>query len=548
MKAWLYKIIAAAGCLTALLSCGKDIPEDSQPAIPPIGYTDLVRIYRSGIDFISAESMDVTTLLTFDGEKLSLRHDKLEVHDDSNTNRPPIILSSDGYWMVGGKNTGIKSTKGRTLEGSFPVYVYLYGDTLHMFASNGEDVEFPHRTTPIPSGPREFTMPSIHITHHSDRVHRSYYIPAEYVIRDPDKAYSEFSEISGTMQIRGRGQSTWDMPKKPYKLKFDEKSKVLGMRSNKDWALLANYTDKSLLRNAVAMRLSEICGMSWTPAHVPVEVYLNNSYLGVYDLFEGKEVADHKVEIDVAAGDYYLEIEQNDNDFATSKCNVPINFKDPEREEISNEQFNAVRDFFNKFESVLYGAGFADPVVGYAKYIDVNSFIDNYIIEELAKDIDGNVRKSSFVTIAAADGGKIKFCHQWDFDLSFGNADYFPSQTGDNGDPNGPKGWWIKDFNTDSWKGPGWYPRLFQDPAFVKKVKARWNELYPELCTIPDYIEFCKTELGDAPSRNFRTWNILRTYVWPNVFVSGTYEQHVEYMSRFYSERLNWLNQNIQKL
>ena len=84
------------------------------------------------------------------------------------------------------------------------------------------------------------------------------------------------------MKIRGRGNSTWDMPKKPYKVKLESKASILGMPADKEWALLANYADKTLLRNVTAMEISRICGFKWTPRMVSVEVYMNGKYEGVY--------------------------------------------------------------------------------------------------------------------------------------------------------------------------------------------------------------------------------------------------------------------------
>ena len=539
-----------AAALLAAASCQVEDPEEPAPVRPDC-YLTLLDVYDGGEKFVSASFKDVSTVLEFEITSLQLLHTELEVHDCSSTNHPPIYCSvGDDHWYVSGQKTNIPRTSGYSARESYPVYLYLYEETLHMYISNGDLLDFPkYSAEPEPTKPQEYTMPVLRITHSSDRVHRNSFISATLAVEDPDAHYSDVTSVKLPMQIRGRGQSTWGMPKQPYKIKLNEKSKVLGMRSNRDWILLANYADKSLMRNAVAMRTSEILEMPWTPAHIPVEVYLNGVYQGVYDLFEGKEVAKHKVDIDVENGDYYIEVEQNDYDFTTTKCNVPINFKDPEREEITTDQFNYIKDLFNGFETALYSNDFKDPDKGYAAWIDVESFVNNYIVEELSKDIDGNVRKSSFLTVAAEDAYKIKFYHEWDFDLAYGNADYFPGgQTGAGNDSNGPKGWWIKDYNTDSWKGPGWYNQLFKDPAFVQKVKDRWNEVYSELATVPDYVDFCVTEMGDAPARNFTKWNILKTYVWPNVFVSGTYQQHVDYMKDFYTQRLEWLNININGL
>jgi len=407
--------------------------------------------------------------------------------------------------------------------------------------------------TPTPTRPEKFQMPKLYITlngYDKKQIDKSTYRDASVKIVDKDAHYSKETELVCNTQIKGHGNSTWGMPKQPYRLKFEEEHKVLGMPANRDWVLLANYSDKSLLRNATAMRTSEILEMSWTPRYRSIEVYIDGSYRGVYTIFEAKEVTKNKVNINVEAGDYYLEIEQTTDEpchFMTSKCGVPIQFKDPQYP--SDAERVRIANYFNEFEEVLYGDDFSDKTNGYAKYIDVESFINNYIIEELAKDIDGNVRKSSFLTLEH-DTNKIKFYNVWDFDLCYGNANYFPSgQDGDNGDPNGPRGWWIKDYNTGSVKyGKGWYYRLFKDAAFVAKVKARWVEVYPALYDVPKEIDIWAAELGESPAANFDKWQILDQQVWPNVKVTGSYQGEIDYLKLFYSQRLNWMNTNLPKL
>ena len=153
---------------------------------------------------------------------------------------------------------------------------------------------------------------------------------------------------------------------------------------------------------------------------------------------------------------------------------------------------------------------------------------------------DGNVRKSSFLVLR--EGGKLEFYHQWDFDLAFGNANYFADGN------NGPTGWYVKDYDSNDNKGKGWYSRLFEDRAFVERVQARWDELYPELLKLDEFIDKAAEELGEGPGRNFKKWDILGTYVWPNVKVTGSYEEEVKYLKSFYLQRLEWMNRELAKL
>ena len=531
------KLFAAILVLAALaVSCSKDpVPE---PVVPD-GYAELYEAYTLKWTCLGAVLENNRFILTFEEGQVTLQPTQVKIDDCSGEYGPRIVAwNADGEWMVGGVSTGVSKNTGLSNADAVPVYVYFTSEKVCVYLSNANQLMF---TIYIPE-PEHFTMPVVRIRHSADRVHKSYYVDCTISIEDPDAHYSENTSLSAPAQIRGRGNSTWGMPKQPYRIKFTEEQKVLGMPKNRDWCLLANYADKSLLRNAVAMRLSEIVGMPWTPRRRSVEVYLNNKYVGVYDLFEAKEVTKNKVNIDIDAGDLYLEIEQTTDEpyyFSTTKCGVPVQFKDPE--EPAQEVYDATVKYFEDFEAALFSDDFTDPTEGYAAWIDVDSFVDNYIVEELSKDIDGNVRKSSFLTLCVGD--RLRFYHEWDFDLAFGNADYFPSGN------NGPTGWWIKNYTTASWTGEyGWYQRLFKDPAFVKKVVQKWDYVYSELQTVPDYIDLLVFEMDEAPARNFKTWNILNTYVWPNVKIPGSYEGEIDYLKDFYSQRLEWLNTNLHSL
>lgn len=381
------------------------------------------------------------------------------------------------------------------------------------------------------------------------------YIPGTVVIEDPDGAYWDTPRLEVKIVengIRGRGNSTWDMPKKPYKIKFDEKISIFGLGEDKEWVLLANYADKTLLRNVVAMKLSEIVGMEWTPSMLPVEVYLNDEYMGCYTFSEHKKVSKHRVDLDIVGesdnsgdavtGDYYMEIEQNMDEttcFRTSICGIPMMFSDPEVPTAA--QYDYIVGYFYDAENALMGNNFTDPENGWQKYIDIESFAKAYIVNELTKNIDGNMRKSSFIT--KEKGKKLEMYHLWDYDLTLGNCNYLDDEFGAT---DGPEGWFIKDFScnywTHGWNHTNWYTRLTDDPAFCAKVKEIWDKHHQELSSIPDFIDIKAMIMEDAQKRNFTTWDILNTYVWPNAVVKGSYAGEVDYLKEYYTKRFNWLD------
>jgi hypothetical protein len=337
------------------------------------------------------------------------------------------------------------------------------------------------------------------------------------------------------------------MPKKPYKMKFDSKVSIFGLGEDKEWVILANYADKTLLRNVVAMKLSEIVGMPWTPAMLPVEVYMNGSYLGCYTFSEHKKVSKHRVDLDIVGegdnsgdavtGDYYFEIEQQMDEttcFYSPVCHLPMMFSDPE--EPTSEQLEYVKNYFREAETQLVNKNF-DPETGWQKYIDIESFAKAFIVNELAKNIDGNMRKSSF--IAKKQGGKLYMPHLWDYDIALGN-----SQNHKNEFPiadSSPEGWFIKTCSLDG--TVNWYTLLSQDPAFCAKVKEIWNKNYSTLHSLPNFIDRQALLISEAQVRNFRKWDILNdTSIWPNNPTKGDYYKHVDFLKNFIERRMAWLD------
>lgn len=430
----------------------------------------------------------------------------------------------------------------------------LQGGSYLVDGREGERYQPQDEPEPEPQDPQEpqepeYLLPVLKISTDGALpvVSKEEYIFGEVVIEDRNGLYvSGGQQIESRMKIRGRGNSTWssDWPKRPYKIKLDEKQSLLGMDSNKDWALITNYVDRTLLRNHTAMEISRILGFSWTPGCRSVEVYFNGEYQGIYDLFEHKEVAKHKVNINPLEGDYYLEIECSTDKphYFCTPHGVPIQFKDPE--EVDGQQQSEVEGYFEEFENALFGPDFKDPEKGYAGYIDVDSFINNYIVQELSKNYDGTLRKSSFLTLTK--GGKLEFYHIWDYDICFGNTyekgEYSVMRGMD------PTGWWIKDYGPDMIKDTGWYNRLFQDPAFVDKVIEKWNKVYSALSDIPSYIDRQAGLLSPAIDRNFEKWPVLHKHVWPGFFDDGTYPEHVAFFKDYYMQRLQWMNSELPSL
>jgi hypothetical protein len=302
------------------------------------------------------------------------------------------------------------------------------------------------------------------------------------------------------------------------------------MQSNKRWVLLANYSDKTLLRTAFAFNLglSVFNNLKWTPNSRMVEVVLNNEYIGVYQIVEQIRLDKNRVDIDLDKGEFLLEVNASlDEKFNfTTARGIQFSFKEPE--EPGASQFDAIKLKIQEIEDILYSDDFADEINGYAKYIDVASFIDWYLVNEVTKNNDAILHKSVYMFYK---DNKIFMGPLWDFDISSGNINF-------NGCDN-PEKYWIRNYK--------WTSRLFEDPNFVLKVKSRWNEKKNELLNEIANISFNASQLNNAANNNFKRWDILNTHVWPNRIVAGSYVGEVSELSSWLNQRHYWLNSNINK-
>lgn len=345
-------------------------------------------------------------------------------------------------------------------------------------------------------------------------------------------------DIDAATSIKGRGNSTWSMPKKPYRLKLGSKASVLGYPADKDWVLLANYSDKTLLRTSLAFALGEEFGLSYNNRTQSVELVINGVYQGSYLLGEHIKVAEHRVNVtelsesddddDSITGGYLLEVDArlDETYWFYSSEGVPFTIKSPE--DITDKQFSYIRNYINEFESVLFSDSLSDPVNGYAKYIDTESFIKWYWINELLKNNDAIFFSSVFLYKERNE--KLKMGPLWDFDISAGNINY-------NGNDN-PEGWWIRK--------AAWFGQLLKDSVFRKGVDDFWNNRKEELeQAIFDIIDTKADNLAISQELNFMKWPILDTYVWPNAVVTGSYENEISYLKSWMSNRVAWIDAQV---
>ena len=366
------------------------------------------------------------------------------------------------------------------------------------------------------------------------------------------------ADHAGRGGIKIRGSSSTGFPKKQYAVEMwdefgdDLDVPLLGMPRDSDWVLYAPYSDKALMRNFLSYDWGKQVDRYAVRTRF-VEVYFksatgrltNAHYAGVYVLMEKiKRGADR---VDIAklsstdnaepeiSGGYILKkdrLDPGDSGMTTSRGHT-LGFVEPKEREITAAQRTYLANFFNSFENALYGASFRDPSTGYRRYIDTRSFIDNHILVELTKNIDG-YRLSSF--FYKDRGGKLHMGPIWDYNLSLGNANYLNGWI--------PQGWYWEQLGDDAYP---WFRRLFQDPDFQQEYIDRWNvvrrRVFPT-ATILAQVDEVAAFLDESQRRNFVTWPILGQYVWPNWYIANTYREEIDWMKGWIEDRLEWYDSN----
>ena len=264
--------------------------------------------------------------------------------------------------------------------------------------------------------------------------------------------------VAHTTEVRGRGNSSWSWPKKPYKLKLEEDAALVGDVAHDEWVLLANYGDRSALRTAAAFAIAAQTRLAWTPKFRFVDVVLNGQSQGLYMLTEQVEEGGDRV--DLPDDGYLLEfnkryLRDGEPGFRTKRGSA-IAFKDPD--EVTKRQRRQVRRAVSRFEQVLYGPDFARPEGGLPGVRRRAQLIDWYLVEELFANQDSNFQSS--VNFSWVPGKRFVFGPVWDFDLSGGTK--WKGSTDARGLVHPHRA------------GTG-SPGCSQDPSFSRRVKKRWQ-------------------------------------------------------------------------
>ena len=366
------------------------------------------------------------------------------------------------------------------------------------------------------------------------------------------------NDYNGKIGIEIRGSSSQMFPKKSYGFEtlsadlLEANVSLLEMPEENDWILYAPYTDKSMIRDVLSYTLYSSLG-SYSPRCRYVELVLNGSYEGVYVLME--KIKRDKGRVDIAklttldntgenlTGGYIIKIDKTTGSggggwnsyYPNIVGRTYYQYDYPKQDEITDAQRTYLQSWVYGMENALYLGKFSGTG-SYHEFLNDSSCIDFMILNELAKNVDG-YRLSSYLY---KDKNKLmKAGPIWDFNLTYGNADYYNGWI--------PTGFQYQaDLGGDGWQNPFWWNKLMSDQAYVKSLKKRWATLrLKELSSqrINFVVDSLTSLISEAEVRNYVRWPILGTYIWPNYYVGPTYSSEIIWMKDWIKKRLTFLDQ-----
>jgi len=375
----------------------------------------------------------------------------------------------------------------------------------------------------------------------------------------------QFNAYDGYIAIEQRGSSSFFSPKKSFAFKtqnysgVDINTNLLGLPSENEWILLGNFTDKTLIRNTLTFDLARSMGR-WAPRSRFCELIINNDNKGLYVLTEkikrdANRVNISKNETSDVSGGYIFKIDKSTGAtssgwysnyqpvFAFYNQHTFFQYHYPKPEYITFEQEMYIQAYVDSFETALY-YNYAYPQKDYYKFIDINSFIDFFIINEVAKNVDGYRLSTFLYKDKDSKNGKLVMGPVWDFDLAYNNADFCGGTSS--------SGWAYKYGETcpeDMSQPPFWWEKFLSDTVFTNKLNCRWNYLRHTILDttyIYNYIDSVYAMINYAQMRNFMQWPIMGLSIWPNpVHVPQSYPEEISSLKDWFRNRLNWLDDNM---
>lgn len=360
-------------------------------------------------------------------------------------------------------------------------------------------------------------------------------------------------DTNASATVRERGNSSRTHPKKPWRLKFDKKQRVLDAPAKaKKWTLINNHSDKTLLRNVVAFEISRRIGMDYTPYCQPVDVVLNGEFKGCYQLCDQVEVNPGRIPVtemeltdiegEALTGGYHLEIDgyanqENEREwFESTYHQIPVTIKSPD-DGGTFEQYEYIKEYFSEMERAVFTRGYNDPETGYRKWLDLDSYLHYFIIQEII----GNADAVWCIHVHKERGGKIMGGPVWDSELAFDNDNrVYPASE-------------LGVLCTLSGRGPiannflNLHKRIFNVDT---KAKARRNYLYSiarnekdlsgeSLCT---FVDEWAEKIRKSADLNFKRWDVLGKYIFSNPRAEASFNEAIGNLKTYLLDRFDFLD------
>ena len=410
----------------------------------------------------------------------------------------------------------------------------------------------------------EFNLPIILIDTYGAEIPNEPRIPASMGIINNESGVNHiddpFNDFDGSITIERRGNSSQWQGKTPYRFETvddeGENSNVelLGMPAENDWVLYAPWQDKTMIRNVLTYQLSNEMGR-YASRSRHVELYLNDEYRGIYVLMEkikrdGNRVDISKLNPDEITGDdvtggYILKFDwfytgDNIGGFESEFDDMIYNYHYPKPSDIVPEQEAYIQEYINGFETIMMGTDYTNDSTGYPSMMNVESFVDFILLQELAKNVDAYRLSTYIYKDKESVDNRLTAGPVWDINHGFGNCDYGETWEVDN---------WLLEYNPEGGDQMAfWWELLWEDLAFQHKAAVRYTELRQTIFSeehIYSIIDSVADYLGPAVDRNFARWPLLGNYIWPNYYVFDTYEEEIDYLKSWTAQRLAWMDSDI---
>lgn len=357
--------------------------------------------------------------------------------------------------------------------------------------------------------------------------------------------------VYDSLQIRGRGNSTWNLEKKPYRIKFQKKQKFLGKghANARNWTLMANHVDKTLLRNALASFIASRLGQTFVPSAAHVDIVLNGTYLGNYQVSDHVDVNKGRVEITEQdgimamddttgiSGGYLLQLDgQAGTDpvyFNTYTTGAAVSIKSPDEDVINSRQKSYIQNYVNSFEKKLFSSNYKDMEKGYRPLIDSLSMASYFLTVEYCANADGYY---SIYFYKDRYDPHLYFGPCWDYDIAFNNCFRLGSLT--------EKMMINSAYGTN--QGRRWFFRAYSDPWFQQLSGRIWHRaiadglMYDALA----FVDSVAKHIDESQQLNFRRWDISQR-TWDELVLFNSYQEGVDYLKQFLVDRAAYLSSQL---